>query len=374
MSVKARRTESGSWEVDLHVVLPTGRRYRERRRLLVSSKSAALEWGRVRERTLLTEGLPSQTKEVPTLEAFAPRFLEGHAQANQHKPSGIAAKETILRVHLLPPLGGRRLDAITTEDIQQLKSRLSTKSPKTVNNILTTLNTLLKVAVEWKVLDEMPCTIRLLKVTRPVMEFHDFEAFERLVEAARETDGNTLLIALLGGQAGLRCGEMMALEWSDVSLGKRQICVRRSEWKGQVTAPKGGRLRYVPMTARLADALRRLRNLRWPRVLVEKDGRTFTQKMVQDRVRWAARRGAVKSGVHILRHTFCSHLAMRGAPAKAIQELAGHQNLSTTERYMHLSPAARDSAIRLLEQPIPGSGGGEDTSSSNVRFGNVLTQ
>ena len=51
-----------------------------------------------------------------------------------------------------------------------------------------------------------------------------------------------------------------------------------------------------------------------------------------------------------LRHTFCSHLAMRGAPARAIQELAGHQDLATTQRYMHLSPAAIDGAIRLLDQ------------------------
>ena len=40
---------------------------------------------------------------------------------------------------------------------------------------------------------------------------------------------------------------------------------------------------------------------------------------------------------------------MRGAPARAIQELAGHQDLTTTQRYMHLSPAAIDGAIRLLE-------------------------
>ena len=40
---------------------------------------------------------------------------------------------------------------------------------------------------------------------------------------------------------------------------------------------------------------------------------------------------------------------MRGAPARAIQELAGHQELSTTQRYMHLSPATLESAIRLLE-------------------------
>ena len=43
---------------------------------------------------------------------------------------------------------------------------------------------------------------------------------------------------------------------------------------------------------------------------------------------------------------------MRGAPARAIQELAGHADLSTTQRYMHLSPAALESAIRLLDQPI----------------------
>jgi site-specific recombinase XerD len=65
--------------------------------------------------------------------------------------------------------------------------------------------------------------------------------------------------------------------------------------------------------------------------------------------RRTARRANVKPGIHILRHTFCSHLAMRGAPARAIQELAGHQDLGTTQRYMHLSPAALDAAIRLLE-------------------------
>jgi site-specific recombinase XerD len=43
---------------------------------------------------------------------------------------------------------------------------------------------------------------------------------------------------------------------------------------------------------------------------------------------------------------------MRGAPARAIQELAGHADLTMTQRYMHLTPAALDAAIRLLEQPM----------------------
>jgi site-specific recombinase XerD len=57
-----------------------------------------------------------------------------------------------------------------------------------------------------------------------------------------------------------------------------------------------------------------------------------------------------QGAAHKLRHSFCSHLAMRGAPARAIQELAGHKDLTTTQRYMHLSPAAIEGAIRLLEQ------------------------
>lgn len=53
---------------------------------------------------------------------------------------------------------------------------------------------------------------------------------------------------------------------------------------------------------------------------------------------------------HILRHTFCSHLAMRGGAAKAIQELAGHTHLSTTMRYMHLAEGHKEQTIRLLDR------------------------
>src|SRR5207245_2300519 len=98
------------------------------------------------------------------------------------------------------------------------------------------------------------------------------------------------LIVLLGGEAGLRCGEMIALEWGDVDLGKRQLCVQRSEWRGHVTVPKGGRLRYVPLTIRLAAALREHRHLRGARVLYHHAGAGLSQDIVGDHVRRAARR------------------------------------------------------------------------------------
>ena len=354
MSVKIRPYRRGGWEVDIRVTLPDGTERRERRKAPVSSKSGANRWAQAREQNLLLHRASKPRKEVPTLREFAERFVDGYARANRHKPSGIAQKESILRVHLLPALGSQRLDTITNEDVQRLKVRLGIRAPSTVNNVLTVLSTLLKTAVAWDILERVPCTIQLLRRPRTSAAFHDFDAFERLVDAAHAIDAETHLLVLLGGEAGLRCGEKMALEWMDVNLTRNQIAVQRSEWKGQVTATKGGRVRHVPLTVRLAAALRAHQHLRHKRVLTTKTGEALTQKMVQDRVRWAARKARLEhEGVHILRHTFCSHLAKRGAPARAIQELAGHQDLSTTQRYMHLSPAALDSAIRLLDGPKP---------------------
>ena len=159
--------------------------------------------------------------------------------------------------------GTKRLDAITTDDVQKLKHRLRDHAP-TVNNVLTVLRVLLKKAVEWDVIERVTCTIRLVRAPKPSMGFYDFG--ERLLEAARELGPVAHLVALLGGEAGLRCGEIIGLEWSDVDLVKRQMCIQRSEWRGHVTAPKSGRLRYVPMTARLAAGVRDHRHLKSPRV------------------------------------------------------------------------------------------------------------
>ena len=358
--VKIRPYRRGGWEVDIRVVLPDGSKRRERRRAPTTSKSGAQRWAETRERELLLQQPRRPRREVPTLTAFAPRFLDGYVRANRQKPSGIAGKESILRVHLIPQLGARRLDAITNEDVQRLKAHLSDRAPKTVNNVLSVLSRMLKVAVEWNILDGMPCQMRLLRVPQTQAEFYDFEDYSRLVEAAQAIHAQAYLVVLLGGDAGLRCGEMLALEWPDVDLRRRQLRIQRSDWRGNVTATKSGRPRAVPVTTRLEKALRGHKHLRGPRVLCHEDGSPLTHTSLRNLTQRAARKaGLAKHGLHLLRHTFCSHLSMRGAPARAIQELAGHRELSTTQRYMHLSPAAIESAIRLLEEPSPVSKFGE---------------
>jgi integrase len=113
---------------------------------------------------------------------------------------------------------------------------------------------------------------------------------------------------------------MVALQWGDADFDKRQLCGQRSAWKGHVASPKDGRLRYVPLTHRLAGALREFRHLRGLRVLHQDNDDPLTETVVQGLLRQAARRaGLTNNGPHILRHTFCSHLAMRGAVPGAIQ-------------------------------------------------------
>ena len=115
-------------------------------------------------------------------------------------------------------------------------------------------------------------------------------------------------------QAGLRSGEIVALKWMDVDFEREQIRVRHSDWCGKSLPPKNGRIRVVGMTERLATALHRLRHLRGPRCAAQDDGTPLTRQGAWSRVRYAAKRAKVPTGVHILRHTFCSHLAMRGFP------------------------------------------------------------
>ena len=234
---------------------------------------------------------------------------------------------------------------------------------------LTALSRLLKYAVDLEVLDRAP-RMRLVKRPPSEVEFHDFGHYLRLTEAARALDPRVELLVLLGGDAGLRPGEAIALEWSDVDVGRGTIHVQRSEWDGSVTPPKGGRSRRVPLTAALLHALKEHRHLPGSRVLYKDDGTTVGKKAVKGWMEKAQRRAGlpVTGAYHILRHTFCSHLAMQGAPAKAIQELAGHADLTTTLRYMHSSPAVRDAAVTLLNRrPVEVPGEERGTSRGRRR-------
>ena len=362
MSVKLRqyrkKGETRGWEVDIVLKLPSGEAIRERVKAPVSGRSAAKDWGLRRELVLLQQGgrRPKEAgpRQVATLGEFWPRFLEGYCRANRQKPSTIHEKGKVMDFYLRPRFAERPLDAITNESIQRLKGELAELAPKTVNNVLSLLGTVLRVAVDWGVIPAMPARIRLLRTPPGEMAFYEPMDFERLVAGAEAVGHELQVLVLLGGEAGLRCGEILGLEWPDVDFARGQLTVQRAVWRGHVTLPKGGRTRRIPLTERLGQALTAHRHLAGRRVLLGEGGEELRRADLRSWMMKAQRRAGLEVNglLRILRHTFCSRLAIAGAPAKAIQELAGHVSLLTTQRYMQLSPAAKDAAIKLLERPL----------------------
>ncbi|MCA9648815.1 MAG: site-specific integrase [Myxococcales bacterium] len=366
MTVKVRPYKRGGWEVDIMLTIPGRPRIRERRKAPVGTKSAAKRWGEERERQLIqhyTNASPTGDddrpdlviKEVPTLAQFFPRYMEGYCKANRLRPSTIKTRENSIRAHLLPAFGRKRLDRITPEDLQRFKAERAHLATSTVNLMLTFLSGMLTVATEWGVIARRPVKVRKLKqadLSKAVV-FYDFGEFDRLVLAAEKVGkGNHVLTVLLGGEAGLRCGEMMALLWTDIDLRRGTLTVERQVWRGHEGPPKGGHARVVPLAPRLCEALASHRHFEGPNVLWSCYRRPPSAKTVSEWLHKVQRAASlVETGPHMLRRTFCSHLAINGVSIREIQELAGHRSIETTRQYMGLAPGAGRNAIETLRRP-----------------------
>jgi integrase/recombinase XerC len=134
------------------------------------------------------------------------------------------------------------------------------------------------------------------------------------------------VLELLYG-SGLRIGELCNLRPSDVDLRGGSVTV----WG------KGGKQRVVPITPPAADALRALLATDPPiddAVFRNGRGKRLTPR---DARRILDRRALAPTHPHALRHTFATHLLDGGADLRAVQELLGHADLSTTQHYTHVS-------------------------------------
>jgi site-specific recombinase XerD len=140
-----------------------------------------------------------------------------------------------------------------------------------------------------------------------------------------------LCIVLLLGEAGLRRAEAAALRWSDIDFGSGYL---------RVTG-KGGEERAVPLSPALSAALWEYLHARLPvgdrheRVIPLSPARL--SDWVARYCRWAGIPGRVSA--HALRHTFATRLLAQGANLRQIQEILGHLDVSTTQRYARVMPA-----------------------------------
>jgi integrase len=211
----AARRDSCQWRYRKVIQLEDGRRIRISGTPAINTK---LEAEAAERAHILRVLRPSEAKkEVPKFKEFAAEFLRTYVAAN-NKPSEQAAKESILRVNVTPAFGRLRLDEITVREVEAFKAKLLEKelTPKTINNNLTVLSRLLGYAVEIGILPNKP-RVKFIKVMAPRLDFLDFEELERLIESG-ERDPDVRCAILVGAEAGLRAGEIRALECSDVDL------------------------------------------------------------------------------------------------------------------------------------------------------------
>ena len=125
--------------------------------------------------------------------------------------------------------------------------------------------------------------------------------------------------------------------------------MRRAVWRDIVSTPKNGRVREVALSRQAADALRKHTRV-GELAFCAPDGSMLSKGAMKWPLWNACKKAGLREiGWHTARHTFASHLVMRGAPIKAVQELLGHSTIEMTMRYAHLNPDARRDAVRLLD-------------------------
>lgn len=335
----------GHWYVDLR-----HENRRIRKRSPDNSRAGALAY----EATLrgrLARGqpmVPVLAKPVsrPRFETFAWRWYTVYVQTN-NKPSEQKAKRLILRNHLIPAFGRLALDAITTLEVEQFKAtKLNAGlSPKSINNFLAVLGKCLRTAEEWGDIDRAP-KLKLLRVPPQCFGFLSPDEANRLIRATCDQPWRAMITVAL--RTGLRVGELVALDWSDVSLETETLTVRRSAFKRQIVSTKSNRIRHIPLTREAQHVLRAIEQPSGPvfhqggKPLDDQIARRFLTKLRKQM-------GFRPLGWHVLRHTFASHLVTAGVSIKAVQELLGHSDVRTTMRYAHLAPSALRDAVRVLE-------------------------
>jgi len=354
--MSVRRSKTGRWRYRVVIDLPDGTRSRisgsapSTNNTKEAAKQAERDHiARVQRGDAAPIPAPAPKKEI-TFDTFADEFMKTYAKTN-NKPSEQNSKKLILKRHLRPALGKMHIGDIRAREIEALKADLldGNRGRKTVNNVLACLGKILRYAHELELIERVP-RIRLLKVDKQKFRFLDFDELDALLAAAKpEPEWYTAI--LLGADAGLRLGEIRALQWDDVDRRHDRITIGRALWCDVEGTTKGWNLRTIPLTKRLSQALRELRHLRGKYVLADADGRAFNMEAMRWNLPRLCRKAKISPvGWHALRHTFCSHLALNGAPSRVIQELAGHSSLTTTLRYMHLVPGATDDAIALLNE------------------------
>jgi integrase len=297
-----------------------------------------------------------------TLREAAAEFMrlaeEGQVRARNgrpYSPSTLRGYRRQLDKYLLPDLGALKLTEIRRRDVQDLADRHLAQgfSASSIHNALAPLRAVYRRAVQREVVAESPLRALVLPRAEGGRErIATAQEAAELIEALPEGDRALWACAFY---AGLRRGELQALRWEDVDLGKSEIHVRRSwdEKEGAIDPKSAAGKRKIPLLGVLHDFLDelKLRTGREGEALVF--GHTASEPFAISSVRYRALtawRGREPIAFHECRHTFASLMIHAGVNAKALSTFMGHSNISITlDTYGHLMPGSRDEARALMD-------------------------
>lgn len=348
------RKSYGKYIVDICVLLPSGEQIRKRKKSPIQTIRGAKEYERQLRNSILSGEFKAKkkTKEIPSLAEFSEIFLR-HSKTN-NKISSYESKVLIFEKHINPALGKKKINDISALDIENLKQLLADDKghkPKTVNNTLTALKTALQCAVDFEIIEKIP-KIRKLKVLKRKVEYLDPDEVVRLLAVARE-EPSWYAFILLAVTSGMRLGELLALQWGDIDLKRKEVTIRRTNWHGHIGTPKSNAERIIPLTDLAVSALNKQRHLIGDFVWYYDDKNPIQEYHARAALKRIRRLSGLRHfGFHMLRHTFASICVMEGIPLPSVQELLGHASIEMTMVYAHLSPDAKTTAISILESKL----------------------
>lgn len=238
-----------------------------------------------------------------------------------------------------------KLSGVDTEVIRSFMSLLRDKNycKSTVARKLATLRSFYKFMVKRGNLGANPvAAIRTPKQEKRLPKFLEIEDIERLMS---NCDISTLLgardraILEVLYSTGIRVSELVALEIGDVDLQQSIVRVRG----------KGKKQRVIPLGPGAVKAILHYLDLRrtnatpgkpYPDALfINKHGERLSTRSVRRKLDKYLLSAGLDLSVspHTLRHSFATHMLKRGADLRSVQEMLGHQSLSTTQIYTHLT-------------------------------------
>lgn len=213
-------------------------------------------------------------------------------------------------------------------------------SRRSISRKISVLKSFFKYLVKNKIITTNPASNLIFpKLNSKLPEFVTQREFNELLESRDSLDLSVLDKAVieLFYATGIRLSELITLEYSNVNFHKRTI---------KVTG-KGDKERIVPFGTKAEKSMRdyvEIRNIcnvnNLPEFFISKKGKPLYRMQVQRLVRKTLSKVSElrKKSPHVIRHSFATHMLDNGADIRAVKELLGHESLSTTQIYTHVTP------------------------------------